>query len=653
MGIAKMEKVQIFSHAERVPEILRILQKDELIEIIDIDPEIFTNSTQVSNQILSRAETVLARCRALFPEVKNFIENFISVRPLVELSDISKLYAEQQFFLPKLNQIETLLGNLDNGQSNLVAKHQESTVLNQWRHFDRILGQRINLDQVECLTGHFPITMYTEWQNAHSFNDICAVEEVISKDSKLVYTVWYALGDDLHKIREKAHNHEWKEIVLPLKAPEVSYSEQYEVVQESILNITESITTIKQQINESYENNRLQLSVLADALQNEDTIASIEQQVLKTAKVSLIEGWIEQSRLTELKSTIARFQNDVFLVEPQAIQSEAPVKMKNGIFTPFESVTVLFSTPNANELDPTPYMALFFALFFGLCLSDFGYGLLLLIISGSLFIKYKQHLTAFGKKLLTLMMYCSIPTMLVGLLTGSYFNADLNLIPNAHLKEIVLSLRLSDPLNDPLPLLVLSFIIGIIHIYTGLWLKYINEWRRTGVRESLLNAGLWLFFISALIGLGLTNFFHLTSLVTLFNIAFWTLLIALVLTQGRHQTNPFMKLASGVLSLYALIGLMGDILSYSRLFALGLVTSVLALVINLLASMVSGLPFIGTILLVIMLVGGHLFNFFINILGSFVHPARLQYVEYFSKFFEGGGKVFSPFRWRTKYINIS
>jgi V/A-type H+-transporting ATPase subunit I len=107
-----------------------------------------------------------------------------------------------------------------------------------------------------------------------------------------------------------------------------------------------------------------------------------------------------------------------------------------------------------------------------------------------------------------------------------------------------------------------------------------------------------------------------------------------------------------VLSLYGLSGFIGDILSYSRLFALGLVTGVLALVINLLAGMTAEIPVIGWFIMVLILIGGHLFNFFINILGSFVHTARLQYVEYFSKFFEGGGRFFRPFSWQTKYIKL-
>jgi V/A-type H+-transporting ATPase subunit I len=202
-----------------------------------------------------------------------------------------------------------------------------------------------------------------------------------------------------------------------------------------------------------------------------------------------------------------------------------------------------------------------------------------------------------------------------------------------------------NPLDDPIRLLIFSFILGIIQIYTGLCLQAYKNIRDGNTTAALFDQGMWMIFLAGCIMFALPGMAQVAKIVAIAGA------IGLVLTQGRHQRNPVLKLGSGILSLYDATGFLSDVLSYSRVLALGLATGVIATVINTMGELI-GVNFIGYIFMIILLIGGHLFNIAINALGAYVHSSRLQYVEFFSKFYEGGGRAFQPFKINTKYINL-
>ncbi|MBU0580113.1 MAG: hypothetical protein KKA19_02960, partial [Candidatus Margulisbacteria bacterium] len=490
---------------------------------------------------------------------------------------------------------------------------------------------------------------YQQWQQGQFFMGAEVHEQCLSQDGKNLYLVFCFLPEQENEVREKLSSHNFVEVFIP--QTKIPFSVQLVKLQKELKRIEEKINVFKEKLKKFFITEKEVLATWADYLKNEEKVTLWSTNLMKTKKVALIEGWIMRTRFAELQDALKQFAQEVEITEaPHSEGDEPPVVLDNSIISPFEAVTTVYGMPNNSEFDPTPLLAIFFALFFGICLSDFGYGLLLVLLSRSLLAKYKQQLTRYGKQLLTLTSYCGFSTMFIGILTGSYFGINLDKLAFTPLKSFLLSLKITDPMVSPLPLLIFSFILGIIQIYTGLWIRFLIDLRQKGRKEAFLQSGIWVYFVTGLIGWGV--FFKVTQLALLFKTISLTGMIGLIITQGRHHQNPIMRLGSGLLSLYRLSGFVGDILSYSRLFALGLVTSVLSVVINLLASMTGGIPFIGGIIMVLLLVGGHIFNFLINILGAFVHSARLQYVEYFSKFFEGGGRFFKPFTWRTRYIKI-
>lgn len=277
-------------------------------------------------------------------------------------------------------------------------------------------------------------------------------------------------------------------------------------------------------------------------------------------------------------------------------------------------------------------MAPFFFIFFGMMVSDAGYGILLALASFLAIKKIKPK--GMAKKLLELLLLGGISTLIWGAIFGGWFGG---LIP---LPPIWIN-----PIEDPMSLLVFSFILGLIQIYTGLILKaYINI-KDGDLLSALFDQGFWLVLLTGCIMFALPGTAQAAKIVAIVGA------VGLILTQGRTQKNPIQKLLSGVMSLYDITGYLSDVLSYSRVLALGLATGVIGTVINTMAELV-GVNIIGYIAMVLILVIGHVFNIAINALGAYVHSSRLQYVEFFSKFYEGGGRAFNPFRINTRYINL-
>jgi V/A-type H+-transporting ATPase subunit I len=311
---------------------------------------------------------------------------------------------------------------------------------------------------------------------------------------------------------------------------------------------------------------------------------------------------------------------------------------------PFEFVTTLYGRPVYWEFDPTPFLAPFFIVFFGLCVSDAGYGLILAALT---FVFMRKMQPGGGRKLMQLMFMGGLATTAVGAVTGGWFGIDPGIMP-AWLGGIVVM----NPLEEPMKMLNVVFILGIVQIITGLAIKMVAEFKEGRWLDGILDQLVWIFFIVFLVPLGYS--FILGGEVSADVMGFCQKAamgagLVVVATGARKNPNPIMKALGGVLKLYDIVGYFGDVLSYARLLALGLATGAIAMAINGVAGMARGIPVVGIVAAIIVLLGGHLFNIAVNCLGGFVHSGRLQYLEFFSKFFEGGGRAFTPFQVEKKY----
>jgi len=396
---------------------------------------------------------------------------------------------------------------------------------------------------------------------------------------------------------------------------------------------------------ESYEQVLVVLDEASESLARE----SVAENFGATESTFLIEGWMRTRDQERVETRLAEISPDLHLIARDPAEGESvPVDLKNnGLVSPFEFVTTLYGRPVYSEFDPTPLLAPFFIVFFGLCVSDGGYGLTLAALSFFLMMKMPP---GGGRQLMKLLFMGGISTAVVGAIMGSWFGIDPSILPAFIRNAVVLN-----PLEEPMKMLNVVFILGILQIFTGLAIKMVADIRDGRWADAILDQFVWIVFLTFLVPLGYG--FILGGDVPPAVNAFATkgalaMGAIVVLTGARKTKNPIMKLLGGVLKLYDIVGYFGDVLSYARLLALGLATGAIAMAINGVAEMGLGIPIAGPVLFVLILIGGHLFNIAVNCLGGFVHSARLQYLEYFAKFFTGGGKAFTPFASAKKYSII-
>lgn len=395
--------------------------------------------------------------------------------------------------------------------------------------------------------------------------------------------------------------------------------------------------------------NKEEIQILYDYLIMERDKTKIRSNMLKTHSAFYIEGWIPEPSKSHVDEILSKYQCWHEIKEPEE-DEQYPILMENNSFAqPFESITELYSLPSSSNIDPTLFMAPFYFIFFGLMLADVGYGLLMSALCFAVLRKFKLEGTI--QKMMKVFFYCGLSTAFWGVMFGSWFGdaipAAAKLLFNS---DFTIKPLWINPMEEPMTLLVFSFIFGVIHLFTGMAIKAYMLIRDGDTLAAVFDIGFWYGFI---IGIALMLFGN-SIILGSGQIGKWMTIIfaiGLVLTQGREKTGIISKLISGVLSLYNITSYLSDILSYSRLLALGLATGVVSSVVSILGSM-GGRNFFGILLFVVAMLIGHSFNFAINALGAFVHSARLQYVEFFGKFYEGGGEAFNPLSKKTKYNKI-
>lgn len=406
----------------------------------------------------------------------------------------------------------------------------------------------------------------------------------------------------------------------------------------------------------------------------------------RTDSTTIIEGWSPEEELQRAREALQKATDDVYIMrtyEPKGPDvGKTPVKLENPrVGEDFEYITKMYGLPRYDATDPTLLVAISFSIFFGFCLSDAGYGVMVLafFLSGLALVR-----GMFSKRLKRIMIISAIATIVIGSLFGSWFGPQLG-------EQIsVFSPQWIDPVGNPIPFLKLVVFVGIIQLTIGYGLaggrKDIirGNWKGVifnDIGNSLLTIGLFL-LIFCILGMGLYEFgidyqfpelelfaafSPLSSgpgLVPIFKLIFYTGLIFVVLDKLLARDVPPMKKIGGAVdAVYSIIGLVSNAASYTRLLALGVATSVIAFVINYIGFMFfnamfpatfSGpmsyvLAIFGVVVLVLILVFGHAFNIFINSITGFVHTMRLHYAEFFETFYESGGKEYNPFKLIRKF----
>ncbi len=353
----------------------------------------------------------------------------------------------------------------------------------------------------------------------------------------------------------------------------------------------------------------------------------------ETVQTVYLEGWVRADRTERLKKAVDRVTDCCVLSFADPAEGETPptVTQNNRFVSQFETITDMFSRPQNGELDPNPVMAPWYWIIFGLMMGDAGYGLLMLLGIG-LFKKFKKPRGDFGK-LVNVLWFSSIPTIFWGVIFGSYFGETWHPI-------------LFAPLDNPMAMLVFCMVIGVLHIFSGMAVKMTASIREGRFWDAIFDQLSWMMLI---VGLGLL---FLPQTRTAGGVLAIVGAAIVLLTAGREKKGFFGKVIGGFGGLYGITGYVSDILSYSRILALSLSSGVVGMVMNLLAGMVQG-SVIGFACSLLIYAVGHVFNLAMGLLSAYVHDSRLQYIEFFNKFYEGGGYAFRPLQINPRFVDVT
>ena len=353
-------------------------------------------------------------------------------------------------------------------------------------------------------------------------------------------------------------------------------------------------------------------------------------------------GYVPEKFSQKLVKTVEKCGGAAVLTEPEEDEDVPVVLSNNGFSEPVEGITEMYALPGKNDVDPSGIMAFFYYLLFGMMLSDAGYGVLMTI--GSWFILKKTGVEGNMRKTMKMFFYCGISTTIWGALFGSWFGDIVqvictNFLGYAQPPNIALWF---EPIKDPIKLLLFSFVIGICHLFLGLVVFGVMQWKKGDKVSAILDTVPIMMTVlgaaplaGSILAPGIPRIvMEIAKYLAIAGV------VLIVLTNSRSSKNILARLGGGLYGLYNIAsGYLSDILSYSRLLALGLATGSIGSVINMLGTMIQN-PVLKAILLVVVFIVGHSLNMAINVLGAYVHTNRLQFVELFSKFYEGGGRAF-------------
>jgi len=645
--IVKMNKISIVGLMDERSAIVRRLMNIGVVELSEAD---MTDEEKKDALGMAQFDDASKRIAEIDEELRKiqesitFLTSVVKTKPKITKKELSfERFTNPETYKgiwQKVYKANETQKNMLDKMGELSNLKNERMALSLWEK----LGTPVELTgtiSCELLVGTIPAsadinTLLSE------FNEIgCVIAEVLNADKDQSYLSLIIHRSVLERINEKLRENGF------VKA---NFGTMKGTITDNIIRIDKQIQTVESEIQEiadlstqQYENLPA-IQSLYDYLYNMQERRKVRGKFLKTDKAFLVGGWTPADVSDTVKKDIeSSFTACVEISEP-AEDEETPVLLKNNrLVYPFEMITEMYSLPSSKGIDSNAVMTPFYWIFFGLMLSDAGYGILLSVLCGLAIWKLKTEKGTLMDKMLKMLCYCGISTIIWGAAFGGWFG-DLSLqVFGREIQPIWFN-----PNLDPMKLMIWSFLFGAVHLLAGMALNAYMLIKQGKWLDAIFDVGLWYL---VLIGIGFL--FAGDTLAGIGKNMAIAGAIGLVLTQGRKEKSILKKAMTGILSLYNITGYISDVLSYSRLLALGLATGVIAQVVNQLAILPGGTKNVfSTIVLIIILIGGHLFNMSINILGAYVHSSRLQYVEFFGKFYEGGGSAFAPLKPTLKYIKI-
>jgi V/A-type H+-transporting ATPase subunit I len=655
VAIEKMIRVTAIVPAEALPDFTERLHQNSFLHLTSVDeqlPESFSAleaESALAAEKTGKLEQVLTFCESWGAGKRSFLESVFpaktcareeQIRQAADKIDVDSLHVQANELRARRDGLLQRISSLDKEAERILAYKPIPVPLSQLSHLKhlRVVLARIPRPALEVIQQTCPETLMYEnltgelnWL-AFPAEDPAAIQMISSLgiSSEELPALDTTAAERLQKIaveKEQLKRHlgavEDESTAFALKAPMIELALGF---WQSEVNRHEGL-----------------------------------RKMVTSPRLGVVRGYLPARELNRLSAEVRNsFSGEIIAERPQP-DEPVPVKITlHRFFRPIRLLVDMFGVPNYFSIDPTPFLTLTFLAFFGICFGDAVYGMMLIALALLLRRKFRNQegLRAF----FTLFLYCGVSTMIFGALTGSWLG-DLSdpkyLGENNFLLRIKQLFPYFDPLANPMTALVIAIGIGIANQFYGILMLIWRNLRRKDIRGALFDGVLWYFYLGGLVILVAGMFAPIPALLS--RIGLYMLAggaLGLVLTQGRDQPTIPGKIVQGVISLYGIMGsygatsFIGDSLSYSRLLALGLTTTIIGMAFNIIGKILGGMPYIGILLFIGVAAFGHIFNFFMSIIGSFVHPTRLILLEFFGRFYESGGIRFQPFGFRTERVEV-
>ena len=667
MSVLPMKHMIVCAKRQDRKAILEKLQRTEAVEIIaredDEQDTVFnridvSQSAQLFVKNSAQAEKALEVLNSAAPEKSSLLSAFAGRTPIT-LEEYEANAKRRDKVMKDVTDILKLDKELTEAKADIPRITTQIEALTPWIGLTEPLSFA-GTKKTAAFIGTFP-ELLTEAEIAErlaaAVPDVEALDvNVINSEDNITSVLISCLKTEKDKVDEALRRMNFQRPPVSDMIP----SEQLDAYDRELKAAVAKIDSTRESI-ASYADKRDDIKFIADYFRMRAEKYDVLGTLAQTKRTFIIEGYVPEQYAGTLEQDLSQsFDVAVEMLDPDPSE-DVPVLLKNGPFAePVEGIIESYSMPGAGELDPTTPVACFYYILFGMMLSDFAYGALMSIATFVL-IKKLKNMERPMRKTLTMFFYCGLGTMLSGILFGSYFGDAPTVIASTFFGKTLEVPKLIDPLSQPMKMLVLCFAIGIVHLFAGLVINLYTALRQKRYVDAISDSVLWMLLVAGLLLFGLTTDM-VTGMFSLEKISpvagnigkIMAVIgaIGIILMDGRESKNWFKRTLKGLYGLYNVTGYLSDLLSYSRLLALGLATSVISSVFNQMGSMVAGTPIIGVIFFILIFLVGHVLNLAINALGAYVHANRLQYVEFFGKFYNGGGRKFTPFATNTKYIKI-
>ncbi|OJG28070.1 V-type ATP synthase subunit I [Enterococcus caccae] len=650
-----MEKMTIIAAAEKEEEILQAIQGLQAIEMKDffhsnvdstyIEKHFASTMLQSDGYQKKRYQTMLTEIQDALIFIERFSESS-SKRTSIKRKILTLQSLEQGFDEERisryLKEVAALKSSLLDLEATKKERLEKEKWLSRWQYLD-VIPQNNSLESVELLLGSINSANQPNFLTDLKKITSIYVEEIYHSEHHVYYSLVY-LNSQATKVTEVINEYSFNEFVYPY---DMLPKEAYQQNKEELAMLVKEERDIKRKLS-SYRDHIEELY-----LAEEMTYAYIHREeakkhLLNTSYFFIMQGWIPVEEKPDLQDLLPNDEVYITFDQPSdtEIQTDIPVKLKNNsVVAPFEMLTEMYSLPKYDEIDPTPIMTPFYMVFFGMMVADIGYGLLMFL--GALLVLKLMILPRGMKRFADFFLILSFPTIIWGFIYGSFFGGAL--------PKVLFGIQLPFPIlsttEDVNTILILSVIFGFIQLLTGLMVNGIELTKRKryldSISESFAWQGLLVGILIVVIGMLV---FNNDGLVTAGIIVSVISALSIVIVPIIQTKSKVKGLAKGLYGLYGLTSYIGDLVSYTRLMALGISGGSIAAAFNMLVAFMP--PVARFTVGIVLIIALHALNLFLSLLSAYVHGARLQYVEFFGKFYTGGGRAFKPLKTEEKYMNI-